>query len=222
MSKQLPSNPNLEQLKNQAKDLLKAHRSGETEACERIQVSFPKLSKASIEEIRQAKFSLRDAQLVIAREYGFPSWPKLKHHQKEDEAMKEQEEIQSKEAPTVAELVNSLIVEALSARASDIHIDPLKEDSRIRFRIDGALREIRQIPSEQHLSIVSQLKIMGHMDIDEKRLPQDGRIYIRVGEKEFDLRAATYPSLYGESVVLRVLDKSRVFHTDKHNVIMLM
>src|SRR5690242_15676112 len=80
MSKSLPSRPNLEQLKNQAKDLLKSHQSGDAESLKRIRANHPNYSNAAEVEIRAAKFSLSDAQLAIAREYGFPSWPRLKEH----------------------------------------------------------------------------------------------------------------------------------------------
>src|SRR5262245_7957155 len=80
MSKSLPPRPNLEQLKNQAKDLLKSHKAGVSEAVRRIQESHPRLTRASDPEIRAARFTLSDAQLVIAREYGFDSWPRLKEH----------------------------------------------------------------------------------------------------------------------------------------------
>lgn len=112
------------------------------------------------------------------------------------------------EGASVIEFVNSLITEAMDAGASDIHIEPLKEHTRIRFRIGGALQEMRQIPSVQHPAIVARLKTMARMNVAESRLPQDGRISVSVEEKKFELRVATFPSLYGESVTIRVLDKS--------------
>jgi type II secretory ATPase GspE/PulE/Tfp pilus assembly ATPase PilB-like protein len=109
----------------------------------------------------------------------------------------------------VMRLVDGIIAQAIREGATDIHIEPLKEHARVRFRIDGDLREMRQIPSAQHPAIVSRLKILARMNIAENRLPQDGRISVSIGEKKFELRVATFPSLYGEAVTIRVLDKSR-------------
>ena len=114
-----------------------------------------------------------------------------------------------KEAETpVVKLVSLLIGEALRKRASDIHIEPLENKFRIRYRIDGVLHEMPGPPKRLQASVISRTKIMAGMDIAEKRLPQDGRIRLKIGEKEIDLRVSTLPAIYGESVVLRILDKS--------------
>lgn len=114
------------------------------------------------------------------------------------------------EAPAVR-LVNSLLQQALRERASDIHIEPQAEEIRVRYRVDGALRPVTTIPKGYHASLVSRIKIMGAMDIAEKRLPQDGRVQIRVGGREVDLRVSTLPTIFGEKVVIRLLDKSAMF-----------
>ena len=111
------------------------------------------------------------------------------------------------DAPVI-KLVNMIIEEALKRRASDIHIEPLENKFRIRYRIDGVLHEIQGPPKRLQGSIISRLKIMAGMDIAEKRLPQDGRIKIKLDKKELDLRVSTLPATYGESVVMRILDKS--------------
>ena len=111
------------------------------------------------------------------------------------------------DAPVI-KLVNMLIEEALKRRASDIHVEPLEHKFRIRYRIDGVLHEIQGPPKRLQGSIISRLKIMAGMDIAEKRLPQDGRIKLRLENKELDLRVSTLPATYGESVVMRILDKS--------------
>ena len=112
------------------------------------------------------------------------------------------------DAPVI-KLVSLLLLEAYTNRASDIHIEPLESKLRVRFRIDGVLQEMQSPPKRLHSAIVSRLKIMSRsMSIAEKRLPQDGRIQVRVGEKSVDLRVSTIPTVQGESVVMRILDKT--------------
>ncbi|PYJ70860.1 MAG: type II secretion system protein E [Verrucomicrobia bacterium] len=112
------------------------------------------------------------------------------------------------DAPIVR-LVSSLLVEAHRARASDIHLEPMDKKFRVRFRVDGVLQEIQAPPKRLQSAIISRLKIMtGSMSIAEKRLPQDGRIQVRIKKKPLDLRVSTIPTNHGESVVMRLLDKA--------------
>lgn len=111
------------------------------------------------------------------------------------------------EAPVV-KLVNAIIVQAIKDKASDIHVEPLKNDLRIRFRVDGLLHEVMSPPKPIQPVLISRLKIMANMDISERRVPQDGRIQLVVEGKEFDFRVSTYPTLFGEKIVMRILDKS--------------
>ena len=113
------------------------------------------------------------------------------------------------EAPVV-KLVNTIITRAINERASDIHIEPGEKDLRVRFRIDGVLHEAMSTPRAIANAMVSRLKIMADINIAERRLPQDGRISLKVSGKQIDLRVATLPSVYGEKVVLRILDRSSV------------
>ncbi len=123
----------------------------------------------------------------------------------EDDADEEGDE---GDAPII-KLVSMLLLEAHTNRASDIHIEPLESKLRVRFRIDGVLQEMQSPPRRLHGAIISRLKIMSRsMSIAEKRLPQDGRIQIRVGDKGIDLRVSTIPTVRGESVVMRILDKT--------------
>ena len=107
----------------------------------------------------------------------------------------------------VIQLVNVLVSEAYQKRASDIHIEPLAERVRIRFRVDGLLQEVQSPAKKLERSLISRIKLMAGMNIAEKRLPQDGRIRTAVDRKEFDLRVSTLPAYYGESLVLRILDR---------------
>ncbi len=109
----------------------------------------------------------------------------------------------------IIKLVSLLILEAFKIKASDIHLEPLEKRFRVRFRIDGVLQEMQNPPKKLQSAIVSRLKIMsGTMSIAEKRLPQDGRIQVKMGKKSIDLRVSTIPTNHGESVVMRILDKS--------------
>lgn len=112
------------------------------------------------------------------------------------------------DAPII-KMVSLLLVEAHQNRASDIHLEPLEHKFRVRFRIDGVLQEMPSPPKKLQSAMISRIKIMsGSMSIAEKRLPQDGRIQIKLGDKSIDLRVSTIPTVHGESVVMRILDKT--------------
>ncbi|MGC3997880.1 MAG: type II secretion system ATPase GspE [Anaeromyxobacter sp.] len=113
------------------------------------------------------------------------------------------------EAPIIR-LVNSLMFRAVKERASDIHINPEEKDLSVRYRIDGVLREVIRPPKRFQASIASRIKIMGGLNIAEKRLPQDGRIRIKIAGKDVDIRLSTVPTAHGERIVMRLLDKSNV------------
>jgi type IV pilus assembly protein PilB len=109
----------------------------------------------------------------------------------------------------IIRMVSSLLMEAYTLRASDIHLEPMETNFRVRFRIDGVLQEMQSPPKRLQSAIISRLKIMtGSMSIAEKRVPQDGRIQVTVGQRQVDLRVSTVPSTQGESIVMRILDKS--------------
>ncbi len=111
------------------------------------------------------------------------------------------------EAPVV-KLVNILIVEAVQTNASDIHFEPEEKLMNVRYRIDGILHKHAILPKDLQAAIISRLKIMAELDIAEKRIPQDGRILKKIGNKDIDFRVSTCPTIHGENVVLRILDKS--------------
>jgi type IV pilus assembly protein PilB len=116
-------------------------------------------------------------------------------------------EVAAEEAPVV-KLLNTVIGRAVNERASDIHIEPGERDLRIRFRIDGVLHEVMSTPRSISNAVVSRVKIMSELNIAERRVPQDGRVSLKVAGRAIDLRVATLPSMYGEKVVLRILDKT--------------
>src|SRR6202012_1960402 len=117
------------------------------------------------------------------------------------------------EAP-ILKLVNMILTDAVKRRASDIHIEPYEKELRVRFRIDGQLQNVMAPPLKLKDAITSRVKIMAKLDISEKRLPQDGRImikYLKDGKKkELDFRVSTVPTLFGEKIVLRLLDKENL------------
>lgn len=114
--------------------------------------------------------------------------------------------VSEEEAPII-KYVHMVISEALKRRASDIHMEPLEKRFRVRYRIDGVLHEVENPPKRLQPSIVSRIKLMSNVSIAEKRVPQDGRINIKVGAKVIDLRVSTLPTAFGESIVMRILDK---------------
>jgi general secretion pathway protein E len=112
------------------------------------------------------------------------------------------------EAPVI-KLVNLLLLEALEARASDVHLEAYAAEMRVRYRIDGVLQDAPSPPAQLMPAVISRLKIMAELDIAERRVPQDGRIRLRLQDRQVDVRVSTIPTLHGESVVLRLLDKER-------------
>ena len=110
----------------------------------------------------------------------------------------------------VVQLTNMIITTAIKMKASDIHIEPMEKEFRVRYRIDGALRKMDSPPKRLQGSIISRIKIMSKMKISEKRIPQDGRIQINVNGKDLDLRVSSVPTNHGESIVMRILDKTNL------------
>ena len=113
----------------------------------------------------------------------------------------------------IVELVDSIITQSQKYGCSDIHIEPRENDIRVRFRIDGRLQDFQVLPSDIHTALISRLKIMANMDIAETRRPQDGRILFNSSKGRLDLRISTYPTLYGEKAVLRLLNISEALHS---------
>src|SRR5690606_27093388 len=113
------------------------------------------------------------------------------------------------EAPVIR-LVHDLVTRAVEAQASDIHVEPREDSLRVRYRIDGVLTTVETLPLSLRAAVTSRIKIMAHLNIAERRLPQDGRVRSTVRGKPIDLRVSTMPTMLGESVVLRILDRSSV------------
>jgi len=142
--------------------------------------------------VAEAATDLRGAELTVLTE--------------EEETIDNLQALAS-QAPVIR-LVNVLIVEALRARASDIHLEPTADGLRVRYRVDGVLQEISHPPRQYQAAVISRVKIMAGLNIAERRLAQDGRIRLRLSDRELDMRVAITPTLHGESVVLRILDRA--------------
>ncbi len=127
-----------------------------------------------------------------------------------DDQAEDDEGLEEAEQAPVIKFVNSMIGDAVRKRASDIHIEPWEKHFRVRFRVDGTLHEVIKQPAKMRNAIVSRIKIMAEMDIAEKRLPQDGRIKVRVDSKTVDIRVSTLPTVFGEKVVMRILDRGNL------------
>ncbi|MFA7382540.1 MAG: ATPase, T2SS/T4P/T4SS family [Desulfurivibrionaceae bacterium] len=125
-----------------------------------------------------------------------------------EEQVNVEELLGSSKVPPIIRMVNAIIAEAVRCKASDIHIEPKSKCSVVRYRIDGMMRSKIKIPTDIHLPVVSRIKILAKMDISERRLPQDGRITVKAGAKMVDIRVSTMPTINGEKVVMRILDKS--------------
>ncbi len=128
---------------------------------------------------------------------------------REEKAVNVQSLYKLSEAPPIIKLVTTVIVDAVRMRASDIHIEPREEHVMVRYRIDGDLKDILKLPKRVQDSVISRIKIISDLDITNRRLPQDGTSKLRLSDREVDLRISTLPSLYGEKIVIRLLDRSK-------------
>ncbi len=159
-------------------------------------------------KVRAALASEQEIRDAIDRYYGEAERPaELESETGETSEDLEHLRDMASEAPVIR-LVNALIAQAVEKRASDIHLEPFEKEFRVRFRIDGVLYNQEPPPRELKAAIISRVKLMARLNIAERRLPQDGRIKIKTLGREVDLRVSTLPTLYGESVVMRLLDRS--------------
>ena len=162
-------------------------------------------------EIEPVQVSLEDIEAAIQKHFGIPQFDKAFDDfdlQVAGEYEEDPDEENLIDDAPVVRLVNSIFLQAIEMNASDIHLEPQETGLRVRYRVDGVLREIAHIPKKVRPAVISRVKIMSEMDIAEKRVPQDGRIPLKAGNREIDLRVSTLPTTYGEKVVARLLDKS--------------
>ena len=148
-----------------------------------------------------------DMELAVAIENFANMNSGVDDYEEEEEAVNESEQLDIDDKPTV-QLVNQIINNAIKAGASDIHIEALEKYMRVRFRIDGVLQEIMQNPIKMYSGVISRIKVIGGMDIAERRIPQDGRATVKFEDKTMDIRIASMPTVYGEKVVMRLLERN--------------
>ncbi len=177
------------------------------------------ITRFEIEPVIAGEFTLRK---VVEREYDvaeerIQDLLKQLDQESDIEVMEEEEEefsvgmmqAQVEEAPVV-KLINGILNDAVARGASDIHFECYEKDVRVRYRIDGVLQEIMRPPPKMKAALISRFKILADLNIAERRLPQDGRIKLRIGRKVIDFRVSTLPTLFGEKIVLRILDKGNL------------
>ncbi|SMD06638.1 GspE/PulE family protein [Sporomusa malonica] len=152
----------------------------------------------------------REIMRAISQYYGVNELVEKAVNQLKPEELVTMSQLQTADDAPIIGIVNSLFSQAVRERASDIHLEPQDKTLRVRFRIDGVLREVARFTRDIQAAIVSRIKITGGMDISEKRLPQDGRIKITEAGREIDIRVSTLPTILGEKVVMRILDKQAV------------
>jgi general secretion pathway protein E len=159
-------------------------------------------------QIRPMVAKANDVEAALDRLYGTAAQAQADEESVDESDVERLKDLAS-DAPVVR-TVNNLIARASEARASDIHIEPAEDCVRIRYRVDGALVDVETLPAQMKLPLVSRIKVMASLDIAERRLPQDGRLRVAVRGHEIDLRIATSPTIHGESVVMRILDRSNL------------
>ncbi len=161
--------------------------------------------RKAVEQYYQAQGMLDE----VMKDIGGQETSEVEVVQKSDEDEEEMTELAAAvESAPIIKLVNSILLEAVERRVSDVHIEPYEKELRVRYRIDGILHEVMRPPYRMRKAIVSRLKIMAKLKIAEKRLPQDGRIKVRIKGRPVDLRVSTVPTLFGEKMALRVLDRA--------------
>ncbi|NLK97134.1 MAG: Flp pilus assembly complex ATPase component TadA [Epulopiscium sp.] len=154
----------------------------------------------------------KSIQIAIEKYYGKQSTKQAMEDFKKQQGDLEDEEIEDEisdiEMAPIVRIVNSIIKQAVVSGASDIHIEPFEEFIRVRFRVDGELHEAMKLDINAHPAVTARIKVLGKMNTAEKRIPQDGRIEIKMNNREIDLRISIHPTVYGEKIVIRLLDRS--------------
>lgn len=179
-----------------AKDLVMRH----TGSVIRVAYAPPKELEALIERCYTQRTNLEES---IKELVDFEVTPEVDKEENDADLLR----IQAEDAPAI-KFVNLMLLQAIQDRASDIHIEPQEKKLRIRFRVDGILREVAPPPYRLQAGIISRIKILGGLDIAERRVPQDGRAKIKIMGRQIDIRISTLPTIYGEKIVMRILDSS--------------
>lgn len=161
--------------------------------------------QSDIQSAIQKFYPRQSLDLKLGPDAGFSENIEIVGHAKEKDH-NVQDLLNLTEQPPVVRFTNTVLADAIKMKASDVHIEPQKDNVVIRYRVDGIMREIMQIDKHIHLSLVSRIKIISNMDISIRRKPQDGRAQVKVGDSRYDLRVSTLPASYGEKVTIRILN----------------
>jgi len=172
-------------------------------------ISFESDIREAIERYYPEEGSALDEMLKEISDEETALLEALEHAETETTEEAAEEEVEASDAPVI-QLVNLIIHDAIRMRASDIHIEPYEKDLRLRYRIDGVLHEMKSPPKKFQNAIISRIKIMSDLDIAERRLPQDGRFKINLSGRSIDFRVSTCPVVFGEKVVIRILDRGNL------------
>jgi type II secretory ATPase GspE/PulE/Tfp pilus assembly ATPase PilB-like protein len=202
MPRSLPPRPSIVFLQKEAKDLLKKHRASDASCCPTLRYHF-RFSKADDDQILKSKFSLQEAQHALALDYGFKGWKELK-----SEVEKTSGSLPL--VPDAPSLLGELIHKAIADNASDIHIEPMTEETKVRYRVDGILHELRTLSRESGQALVSEVANASMLDSDHMDRAQDGRMLINVDGRKIDIRVNATPVIHGSVVVLRLLDREPI------------
>ncbi len=202
MPRRLPSNPSVRFLQKEAKDLLKAHKSGDPSCCPTLRYHF-RFSRASDEEILKAEVSLQETQHALSLDYGFKSWKELKSHA-------EAQSTPSGSNIRARDIIGEMLEIAVRDRASDVHIEPMEDDVKVRYRVDGVLYEMKPLSRDVGLAVVDQVMRDCKLDLERKALPQDGRMMISIDGRKIDIRVSVSPVIHGSVVAIRLLDRGQV------------
>ncbi len=206
MTTSLPANPNLEQLKKQAKDLLKTFKAGDPSVCEVLRYHY-RFARASDETILKSELTLQEAQHALALDYGFRSWA----HMTKQVAQPSDAPAEDGAGSAARRCVVNIMEEAFKSRASDIHLEWHEGQLLVRYRIDGGLQDLPgRIPADLQTGIIKSLKQMCSMDMDARTHPQNGRIHLQCAGRSLDFRVSIMPYVSGESAVIRILDRANV------------
>lgn len=163
-------------------------------------------------DIRPLQATEKEVSTFLDQHFGMPEVEKAISEIVKELDVEEEEEVTEAvvdEAPVI-KLVNSIILKAITEEASDIHIEPTERGIQVRFRVDGILHKAMSLPRKMTFPVISRVKVMSSMDIADRRTPQDGRIPLKIADRNLDLRVSTLPTIYGEKVVIRILDKESI------------
>jgi len=202
MPRSLPPNPSIVFLQKEAKDLLKKHKASDASCCPTLRYHF-RFSKADDEDILNAKISLQEAQHALALDYGFRSWKEMKT------------EVESAHGaapggPKPSSLLEEIVLRAAREKASDIHIEPMTGETKVRYRVDGILHELRSLSRESGQALIREVVKASMLDGDRMDREQNGRMMIRVDGRKIDIRVNATPVIHGSVVALRLLDREQI------------